>query len=300
MTHPAISRLRSEGLCFAAALSLLFTACAASPSAAPAAAAPASAGAPGSSDSLIHATLYANTSAEYEAATLGVYASAEVQLAEALRDASHTAALEQSGEFRALPPAIILDVDETVLDNSPFEVRLIEDGTSYPTGWNEWCNESAARPVPGALEFTNYAASQGVTVFYVTNRKEPLKAGTHRNLVKHGFPMKEGVDTLLMRDGRPEWDSDKTSRRAVIAEQYRIVMLFGDNAGDFVGLGDAKGTAAARSAALERHGDRWGRSWFMLPNPMYGYWDESALGGNYQQPAAELRRLRVRAMDAKR
>ena len=255
---------------------------------------------PPSSDSLIHATLYTNTSAEYEAATLGVYRSAEIQLPTYLLNRLHTASLEQNGDFAELPPAIVLDVDETVLDNSPFEVRLIEDGTSYPSGWNEWCNEAAARPIPGALEFTNFAADQGVTVFYVTNRKEVLKAGTYKNLVDRGFPMRPGVDTLLMRGGQPEWGSDKTSRRAMIAKDYRILMLFGDNAGDFVALDAAKGLAEARRASLMEHADRWGQSWFMLPNPMYGYWDESAIGGDYSQKASELRRLRVRAMDAKR
>lgn len=288
-------RFSSPDLCLVATLPLFFSACMITTSPAPPAAINA-----GSSDSLIHATLYANTAAEYEAATHGVYASAGAQLDELLRNAGHTAALEQSGEFRSLPPAIILDVDETVLDNSPFEVRLIEDGTSYPTGWSEWCNESAARPILGALDFLHDAAGKGVTIFYVTNRKEPVKAGTHANLVEHGFPMTEGVDTLMMRDGRPEWNSDKTSRRAAIAKNYRVVMLFGDNAGDFIGLDGAKGTAAERSRALGAHGDKWGRSWFMLPNPMYGYWDESAIDGNYQQPTAELNRLRVRAMDAKR
>lgn len=251
-------------------------------------------------NALILATLYANTSAEYEAATLSVYRAAEARLAGYLADTSHSAALEQTGSFDRRPPAIVLDVDETVLDNSPYEVRLIEDGTSYPTLWSEWCNESSARPIPGALEFTKYAAERGVTVFYVTNRKEPVKAGTLKNLVDQGFPMKAGVDTLLMRGGMPEWTGDKTSRRAAIAEQYRIVMLFGDNAGDFVGLAQAKGTGAERRAALAAHDEKWGRSWFMLPNPMYGYWDESALGGNYKQPVADLNRMRVGAMEALR
>ncbi|MEM8710459.1 MAG: HAD family acid phosphatase [Planctomycetota bacterium] len=247
------------------------------------------------------ATLYANTSAEYAAATRGVYAAAEAAFPKLLVDTSHTAALEQRGQrFADLPPAIILDVDETVLDNSPFEVRLIEDGTAYPTGWADWCSEAAAEPVPGALEFTQLAAASGVEVFYVTNRKEGVKKGTVENLRSLGFPLNPRVDTVLMRDGQPDWGSDKTSRRLHVAANYRIVMLFGDNTGDFLGLAGAKGSPEERMDAVGAFGDRWGRSWFMLPNPMYGYWDGAVLDDNYDRPADEIERRRVRAMDDKR
>ncbi len=252
------------------------------------------------SHSLTLATLYSNTSAESAAACQGVYRSAGLLLPALLADGTHTAATEQTGDFAALPPAIILDVDETVLDNSPFEVRLIDDGTSYPTGWDEWCSEAAADPVPGALAFTKAAADLGVTVFYVTNRKEHLKDATHRNLVAHGFPMRAGVDTLLMRDGKPEWTGDKTTRRAHVAANHRIVMLFGDNTGDFLGIDDAKGKVDERRAATDRHLERWGHSWFMLPNPMYGYWDGAVLDYDYARPAEEVQALRFGAMDAKR
>lgn len=252
------------------------------------------------SSALLLATLYANTSSEFDAACQGVYRSAETLLPTLLADRLHTAATEQAGSHGDLPPAIILDVDETVLDNSPFEVRLLEEGTSYPTGWDEWCNEAKADPIPGALEFTQFAAAQGVTVFYVTNRKEHLKEATGENLIRHGFPMKAGLDTLLMRGGQPDWGSDKTTRRAYIAKDYRIVMMFGDNTGDFVGIEDAQGTPASRRSALEPHASRWGHYWFMLPNPMYGYWDGAVLDYNYDRSSKEIDALRLDAMDARR
>ncbi|MEM6676072.1 MAG: HAD family acid phosphatase, partial [Planctomycetota bacterium] len=137
---------------------------------------------------LTMATLYAQTSAESAASCRAIYAAARAQLDAALADRTWTAALEQEGDFAAKPPAIVLDVDETVLDNSPYEVRLIEDRTSYPDGWDAWCDQAAAKPVAGALEFTRFAAERGVTVFYVTNRKANLEDGTRRNLVAEGFP----------------------------------------------------------------------------------------------------------------
>lgn len=260
----------------------------------------ATSGAANTSSALLLATLYANTSAEFAAATLGTYRSAQALLPALIADRRHTAALEQIGRFGDLLPAIVLDVDETVLDNSPSEVRLIEDGTSYPTGWDEWCLEASADAIPGAVEFTRFAAAQGVTVFYVTNRKEHLKEATARNLAARGFPMAAGVDTLLMRGGQPDWGSDKTSRRASIAERYRIVMMFGDNTGDFLGIGEAQGAPLARRSAMERHAERWGRDWFMLPNPMYGYWDGAVLDYDYARETAEIDTLRRKAMDPRR
>lgn len=252
-----------------------------------------------SGHSLVLATLYNNTSAEFAAASLGIFRSAKDVLPALEDDPLHTAVLEQEPTSMQ-PSAIILDVDETVLDNSPFEVRLIEDGTSYPEGWDEWCNESSAKPIPGALEFTNWADSVGVTVFYVTNRKAHLEEGTRRNLAARGFPLLDDVDTLLMRGERETWTSDKTSRRAHVAKNYRVLMLFGDNLGDFVDIAAAKGTPAERAESMSPHASKWGRSWFMIPNPMYGYWDAAVLDDDYNRPEREVNSLRVQAMDSMR
>lgn len=246
------------------------------------------------------ATLYSQSSAEFDAATRTIYAAAWSQLDVALADTSQTALLEQEDAYQSKPPAIILDVDETVLDNSPYEARLIEDGTSYPAGWDEWCNQSAARSIPGALEFTQNAAERGVTVFYVTNRKAHLEDGTQANLEALGFPMAEGRDVLFMADERDEWTSDKTSRREFIAETHRVVMVFGDNLGDFMARADAKGIPDQRHLSALRHSDRWGKQWFMLPNPMYGYWDGAVLDDDYDRTDSEIGRLRFEALDTRR
>ena len=96
----------------------------------------------------------------------------------ALADKTWTAALEQAGDFGSKPPAVILDIDETVLDNSESEERSIRAGVAYSEAlWAEWCNQRKATPIPGALEFTKAAAAKGVTVFYVTNREHGAGAG---------------------------------------------------------------------------------------------------------------------------
>ncbi len=245
------------------------------------------------------ATLYGQASSEHHASTRAIYMAAQVQLDKALKDRKWTAALEQGEKFGKKKPAIVLDVDETVLDNSPYQVRVIEENLQYPDGWNEWCDAGAARPVPGALEFTKYAASKGVTVFYVTNRDHEVEEGTRKNLAAAGFPMAEGLDVVLTKNEKPEWTGDKTSRRAFLAENYRIVMLFGDNLGDFVAKDDAKGEKVAdREAVVDRHGDMWGTKWFVIPNPMYGYWDSVTFEHDFGKDGAAKGAGRLEAMQA--
>ena len=61
--------------------------------------------------------------------------------------------MDQSDNYQSLPPAIILDIDETVLDNSEHQVRSIRNGTSYPIGWKEWVSEEAAGALPGVKDY---------------------------------------------------------------------------------------------------------------------------------------------------
>lgn len=256
-------------------------------------------------NTMLQAVLWQQTGAEFKATSWQTYMSAKAQLAASIANTSSTAALEQTGDFADKPPAIILDVDETVLDNSPFQVRAIESGVGYPTGWNEWCKEAQAEPLPGALEFTRYAASKGVTVFYVTNRDVEVDEATTQNLTAKGFPMAKGkngqpLNVVLTQGEQKGWGSDKTPRRAMIAKDYRIIMLFGDNLGDFVAKkGAAKGTLAERNQVVTDHANRWGQQWFMLANPMYGYWADAPFGYDRSQSAADQTRAQINALDAK-
>lgn len=230
----------------------------------------------------LHATLWVQSSAEYEAAAIQTYHSAGAMLDEAIKDTTWTAAVEQTGNFSMKPPAIILDVDETVLDNSPYQARLLEDDAHFDSGsWNAWAREGNADAVPGAVDFLTAASARGVKIFYVTNRDAEVEPGTRANLRKLGFPMKEqqGEDIVLTKNEQEGWGSDKTSRRNVITAGYRVIMLFGDNLGDFIG--DAKGNADSRASKFAPYTDRWGKSWFMLPNPMYGYWEGALYDYDY-------------------
>ena len=236
----------------------------------------------------LNAVLWLQTAIEFEASALQAYRLAQLQLDAALSDPSWTAALEQQADASKLPPAVIVDIDETVLDNSYYQARLIRDNAVFETPtWDAWVAEGRATAVPGAVEFSKYAASKGVVVFYVSNRTANLEEATRKNLLDLGFPLPASIDTVLVRGERPEWSaSAKGARRAFIATNYRIVMLIGDDLGDFVV--DATGTPAERSARASAQSDWWGRRWIMIPNPTYGSWERAILG-NAKDPLAARR-----------
>lgn len=240
------------------------------------------------------ATLW-QMSAEYHATTRQAWSAARLALDAALADNSLSAATEQKGKFEQLPPAVIVDVDETVLDNAPFQARMIRAGTGYnQPAWDAWVEEASAQPIPGALEFVRYAAERGVMIFYVTNRDAPGEQATRRNLQETGFPLYRSVDYLLMRGEQPGWTSDKSSRRAHIAERYRIVLLAGDDFNDFVA--GTRVDSAARIALAEKYAHWWGSRWIMLPNPGYGSWERATYGFDRNLPAEEKARRRMEAL----
>lgn len=228
----------------------------------------------------LHATLWVQTSVEYQAVTRQSYAQATARLGSLLKAREQTAApVDQTGDFKNLPPAVILDVDETVLDNSPYQARLIADGGSFdPATWGQWVQQELATAVPGAVEFTQAAAAMGVTVFYVTNRTSDLELATRNNLKALGFPIDEKIDTVLTKGEQDDWASAKGTRRAFIARQHRIVMMVGDNLGDFVD--GYKVSISERQAIMDKNQAMWGDRWIMLPNPTYGSWESALCTGS--------------------
>ncbi len=221
---------------------------------------------------LMNAVVWIQTSAEADALRRQAFVVAQAALDAALADSSWTAADEQTGDYGSLPPAVIVDVDETVLDNSPLEARLIRLNESYsPKSWRAWVEERRAKPLPGALEFAAYATAKGVTVFYVTNRNAEEEAATRDNLERAGFPLDSSRDVVLTR-GEAGSGSDKTGRRAVVASTHRILLLIGDDLGDFT---SREGSVSDRRGNVEANANRWGSRWIVLPNPMYGSWDRA-------------------------
>lgn len=236
----------------------------------------------------VSATLWMQRAAEYTISTEQIYRLATERLTTTIA-APGTAALEQRDadpkELARLPTAIIVDLDETVLDNSFYQARRALAGGEYDEpSWQIWMRESSATAIAGAVSFLQAASRAGHKIFYVTNRECravdalpsdpcPARTATLRNLEALGLPNAAEPGALSLRRERPEWESsNKTVRRAWIAKTHRIVALFGDDLRDFV---DRPIYEARATELMPLFGTRW----FLLPNAMYGSWERSITGG---------------------
>ena len=245
------------------------------------------------------ATLFVQNSAESYTNSLSIYKAAEDQLEKVVENTKVSAAIEQTESFSGKPPAVILDVDQTVLDNIAYQARLIETNTYYPQGWKEWCEEEQADYMPGVESFLNKASELGVEVFFITNRDVNVELATKNNLEKLGFKFTKNLDQLLMKNEKPNWGSNKNSRRSLVAENYRIVMMIGDNLGDFVDGSDNKASAEVRLKAAKKYSEMWGKYWFMLANPTYGDWENTIIDFKYEIPRSEQLKIKLETLDSK-
>jgi acid phosphatase len=248
-------------------------------------------------------TLWVQTSVEFRALTLQTYRLAKRVLETALADKTWTAATEQTGDFAAKPPAIVLDIDETVLDNSPYQARQVLHQRNYQQSeWRQWTSERKAEAIPGAVEFLQHAASKGVTVFFVSNRSDDgtpsmtaERADTLANLQQAGFPVSE--QTLLLTNAAKGWTGDKATRRQFVAERYRIIMLFGDDLNDFVSVRGLN--VQQRTQKAQPHEAWWGERWFALPNPTYGSFDRALMTGKPASTATQRQAAKESALITK-
>ena len=254
---------------------------------------------PAANDNL-NAVAWVQTALEYRLIAGQTWRGALVQLDKAIKTPAWDALPkeERANPVAGLPPAIIVDVDETMLDNSPYQARLVRDGKSYDEfTWAQWVKEEAARPVPGALEFARAAAARGVTVYYVTNRAEDLTAATVSNLRKAGFPIQDDAQVLglgLVVDGCESEGSEKGCRRQWVGRTHRVLMQFGDQVGDFVTV--VANNAAGREQAVRPYLGWIGERWFVLPNPTYGSWEPALFNNSWAKPEAERRQDKLDAL----
>jgi 5'-nucleotidase (lipoprotein e(P4) family) len=192
--------------------------------------------------------------------------------------------LRMNGRNRK-PRAVIVDLDETILDNSRYEGMLLKNRVNYnQKDWTDWCNRAEATAVPGAVEFLRYAASRGVAVFYITNRNDSQKQGTATNLKKLGFPNANDQTLLVQTDLK---DSTKEPRRQAVGSKFRVVLLMGDDLNDFSDVFEKSQTVEGRVAAADRYKEEFGKRFIMLPNAMYGNWESAIYGYNFKLTEAE-------------
>jgi len=219
----------------------------------------------------LDSALWVQSSAEFFANASQTFAAATEKLALALRDPTWTASIEQydEGGYEKLPPAVIVNVDETVLNNSPYQARIIQEyGQHDIERFLEWCNEAQCPAVPGAKKFLDAAKKQGVAIIYISPRPEITRDATLRNLTRHDFPFEVGKDQLMLAGAWPNHD-----KRERVGNDFRILLIVSDNLGDFLQGTDE--SAKTRRDVAERCADYWGLKWFILPNPMYGHWEYS-------------------------
>jgi len=231
-----------------------------------------------------YATRWAAYSVEYQAVSAQIYAQATRDIPRLLDDPSWSAVPGFAADANK-PPAVILDVDETILSGTDMELTMVPFSTQRQYEWGK-----ANKPIPirGVVDFIDAARDAGIEVFILTNRPCDQYEGTTGDCPTEEVTLKSLSDIGIEVDGahahfaneQPGWDREKVTRREFIAETHRVIMVFGDDFGDFVACsrGTPKlpctrpATRESRAAALETYQEYFGNGWYILPNPMYGSW----------------------------
>ena len=172
------------------------------------------------------------------------------------------------------PYSIVLDIDETVLSNIPFQVKMIKDGTAFnPKLWDEWVQKAEAKPVAGAKEFLQFADKNKVQIYYISDRTDAQVDATIKNLEAQGLPV-QGRDHLMFKK---EGDKSKEGRRQEVLKHTNLVMLFGDNLVDFAEFSTK--SEADRDKMFEQLKAEFGDKFIIFPNPTYGSWESAVYQG---------------------
>lgn len=251
-------------------------------------------------DDNLNAVAWSQTALEHDLIYLQTYRDAQARLLAAMKDKDWDALPkdDRAVPARGLKPAVVLDIDETVLDNSPYQARLIKNGGEFnEADWAAWCKEQNARALPGVVEFTQFAAKHGIAVIYISNRAKDLDEATLGNLRKAGLPV-SGPEAFLglgtfVQDCE-QVGTEKGCRRQLVSHKYRVLMQFGDQIGDFVTVlaNNTEGRQKAVAPYLPWVGSRW----FVLPNATYGSWEPAMFNNDWSAPRQERHRLKVNAL----
>lgn len=233
------------------------------------------------SEHLSMATVWFQKSAENRALYYQTFKLAKLMLDENLKN-------HKVGD----PLAVITDIDETVLDNSPYNAGLIEKGTAYDSdSWKVWVKERRAKALPGALEFCKYAQNKKVEVFYVSNRIDKNKAETIENLKNEGFPFADEDHVLLKTES-----SDKTERRNTVLETHKVILFLGDNLRDFDEIFGGREDDLGFKV-VDEHSESFGSKFIVFPNPIYGEWEKAVYNGDFSLSDEEKRNKRLEVLD---
>jgi len=219
----------------------------------------------------VWASLWQQRAAEYKALCFQAYNIARLRIDEAVKHKGKK------------PLAIVTDIDETLLDNSPEDARAAINNQDFDAkAWKNWTSKGIADTVPGAAAFFKYAAAKGVKVFYITNRDEDERPGTLKNLQHFNLPNADNAHLLLKTK-----TSSKEARRQEVLKKYNIVLLCGDNLADFDLLYDNHPTEQSREANTQKLWKQFGGRYIVLPNPSYGDFEGALFKFNYKLSPAQ-------------
>jgi 5'-nucleotidase (lipoprotein e(P4) family) len=175
------------------------------------------------------------------------------------------------------PTAIVTDIDETILDNSPYAAHQVFKAVDYDQpSWEEWTGRAKGDTLPGSHTFLKYAASKGIEIFYITNRLELERAGTLKNLQRFNLPNADNAHIIFKGTV-----SSKEARRQNLQKTHDILLLLGDNLADFSSLFDKK-SPETRDENTKQSAAEFGRRFIVLPNTTYGDWENAVFKYNYQ------------------
>ena len=226
-----------------------------------------------------NALLFHQTAAEYKALCYQTYNLSKLILNQKIKAHSDTS---------NKPIAIVMDLDETVVDNSFYNAQLLLDSADYTQKtWKNWSDLAKAEAIPGAIDFIKYAQGLGVNVVFISNRRVAELKPTIKNLEKLGITNIDSNHYLLR-----EKEGSKKNRRAQVSEKYEIAMLFGDNLADFTELFDKRSTSDRNNLVDSLH-QEFGDKFIVLPNVIYGDWEGSLYNYKYNWTSAQKDSIRL-------
>jgi 5'-nucleotidase (lipoprotein e(P4) family) len=212
----------------------------------------------------VWASIYQQRAAEYRALCFQAYNIARLRVDIAIK------------KHHLKPYAIVTDIDETLLDNSPYDAKQAINNQEFNIkSWKEWTARGICDTVPGAPAFFKYAASKGITIFYVTNRDEDERPGTIKNLLLYNLPNANNEHLLLRGKS-----SSKEARRLDVLKTHQILLLCGDNLPDFDVLYDNHPSEENRKATTEKLQKQFGDRYIILPNASYDDWENALYNYN--------------------
>ena len=175
---------------------------------------------------------------------------------------------------------VVFGIDQTLLDNTPYQVALERSHTSFNLdSWGRYVNDANSSAEPGAAEITNYVHSIGCKVNLVTNRLASLQKPTEANLKKQGVYFDQVLYAADPKayDKNPRFDSIVNGTAPSKLDKQIVIAYFGSDIQDFPYSKQSayKTKNPNKASVYSKFGDtNYGDTYFVLPNVMYGSWDE--------------------------